>query len=89
MKTQEELNRLKNEYEALIIKFQQLTEDELIQVAGGTAAMYKEVRCPKCTHLFSKTKITGKPIFVRSSQEFCPDCNMTVMTVVENVLYEE
>ena len=34
-KTQEELNQLKNEYESLANKLQELTEDELMQVTGG------------------------------------------------------
>ena len=34
-KTQEELNQLKNEYESLANKLQELTEDELKQVTGG------------------------------------------------------
>ena len=34
-KTQEELNALKQEYETVINKLQELTEDELSQVAGG------------------------------------------------------
>ena len=34
-KTNEELNELKQEYESLATKLQELTEDELKQVAGG------------------------------------------------------
>ena len=34
-KTQEELNQLKNEYESLTNKLKELTEEELIIVAGG------------------------------------------------------
>ena len=34
-KTQEELIQLKQDYEALTTKFQELTEDELKQIAGG------------------------------------------------------
>lgn len=34
-KTNEELNKLKNEYETLNTKLQELTEDELKQVTGG------------------------------------------------------
>ena len=34
-KTKEELNALKNEYEALNNKLQELTEDELMLVTGG------------------------------------------------------
>ena len=40
-KTQEELNELKNEYETLNNKLQELTEDELMQVAGGDANTIK------------------------------------------------
>ena len=36
-KTQEELNQLKQEYESLATKLQELTEDELKQVTGGVA----------------------------------------------------
>ena len=36
MKTKEELNQLKQEYESLATKLQELTEDELKQVTGGT-----------------------------------------------------
>lgn len=36
-KTQEELNVLKKEYETLTTKLQELTEDELKLVTGGTA----------------------------------------------------
>ena len=35
MKTQEELNELKNEYESLSTKLKELNEDELKQVIGG------------------------------------------------------
>ena len=35
MKTQEELNQLKHEYEALTKKIQELSEDEFIKVTGG------------------------------------------------------
>ena len=35
MKTQEELNELKAEYEAITNKLKELTEDELLQVTGG------------------------------------------------------
>ena len=34
-KTQEKLNQLKQEYESLATKFQELTDDELMQVTGG------------------------------------------------------
>ena len=35
MKTKEELNQLKTEYETLTTKLKELTEDELRQVTGG------------------------------------------------------
>ena len=35
MKTREELNAIKTEYEALSMKLKELTEDELLQVCGG------------------------------------------------------
>ena len=35
MKTKEELTQLKQEYESLATKLQELTEDELKKVAGG------------------------------------------------------
>ena len=35
MKTKEEFNQLKNEYESLANKLQELTEDELGYVTGG------------------------------------------------------
>ena len=35
MKTKEELNELKNEYETLTTKLQELSEDELDEVTGG------------------------------------------------------
>ena len=34
-KTKEELNTLKEEYEALSVKLKELTDDELMQVTGG------------------------------------------------------
>ena len=43
-KTQEELNELKNEYETLNKKLKELTEDELLQVTGGTIPAMEEVR---------------------------------------------
>lgn len=36
MKTKEELNAIKEEVEAVSKKLQELTEDELAEVAGGT-----------------------------------------------------
>ena len=41
MKTQEELNTLKQEYETLNSKLKELTDDELTQVAGGDANTIK------------------------------------------------
>lgn len=46
MKTKEELNQLKTEYEALNTKLQELTEDELKQVTGG-AALEQDNTTPK------------------------------------------
>ena len=46
MKTKEELNQLKTEYEALNTKLQELTEDELKQVTGGTGLPGLEVISP-------------------------------------------
>ena len=40
MKTQEELNALKNEVEALNDKLSTLSEEELTQVTGGRIATY-------------------------------------------------
>lgn len=39
MKTQEELNQLKQEYESLTAKLSELSEDELNQVTGGGLCM--------------------------------------------------
>ena len=36
MKTKEELNALREEVEALNIKLAELSEDELLQISGGT-----------------------------------------------------
>ena len=35
LKTKEELNELKQEYDSLVNKLKELTEDELLQVTGG------------------------------------------------------
>ena len=40
MKTKEELNTLKEEYETLNSKLRELTEEELRQVTGGTQDPY-------------------------------------------------
>ena len=37
MKTKEEINQLKTEYETLTTKFQELTEDELKFITGGNS----------------------------------------------------
>ena len=42
-KTKEELQALKDEYKTLTVKLQELTEDELKQVVGGT----QENTCPR------------------------------------------
>ena len=61
MKTKEELNALKAEFEALNRKLAELTEDELEQVTGGGAGL----RCPSC----------GSTQIVRSSAGYkCLDC---------------
>ena len=48
-KTKEELNELKNEYETLTVKLQELSEDELSIVTGGNNLFvpgYKGLACP-------------------------------------------
>ena len=42
-KTFNRLNQLKNEYETLNKKLKELTEDELLQVTGGTIPAMEEV----------------------------------------------
>lgn len=44
-KTQEELNQLKNEYEAVKRKLKELSEDELGYVTGGAVNLYDSL-CP-------------------------------------------
>ena len=54
-KTQEELNELKQEYESLVTKLKELTEDELGIVTGGSEGTCK----PLCTWV--SEEINGKP----------------------------
>ena len=63
-KTQEELNELKNEYETLNNKLQELTEDELMQVTGGVFALEGKVAEVK-NFLENGTPGAGAEIHVR------------------------
>ena len=47
MKTKEELNKLKDEFEALNKKLAELTEDELEQVSGGKDYGFQSPTDPK------------------------------------------
>ncbi len=58
MKTNEELNALKEEVETVSMKLQELTEEELVQVAGGLRKLCgdddckncHDTTCPRCGH---------------------------------------
>ena len=62
MKTKEELNKLKIEYESLSRKLAELTDDELEQVTGGGTVVFGENRGP-CR---IQPEDGGKDIFARS-----------------------
>ena len=65
MKTQEELQELKQEYEALTAKLKELTEDELNMVTGGfigTAYLCDIAGCKLNPDTCSAKKVAG----------FCP-----------------
>ena len=62
MKTKEELNQLKNEYESLANKLQELTEDELGYVTGGNFGMvtyHCDFECNLNPDTCSTKKTTG------------------------------
>ena len=46
MKSKEELNALKEEVETVSRKLHELTDEELVQVSGGTGSM--NFPCPQC-----------------------------------------
>ena len=48
MKTKEELNALKNEFDANNQKYSELTESELMQVTGGESSYDKVTQCLTC-----------------------------------------
>ena len=65
MKTKEELNKLKEEVEAVNEKLQELTPEELEQVNGGAKWAYTVGTIPigtKIRHLASDTRPSGAPV---------------------------
>ena len=75
MKTQEELNELKQEYESLTTKLKELTEDELIAVTGGSYSpptpKLLEMYCVNCgdvIYTFPDNQVPRRP-------EVCTKCS--------------
>lgn len=73
MKTPEELNALKKEFESLNRKLAELTEEELRQVTGGVSASLNEtndywdrVWCDRCL------------TFVMPKDGACPNCGQVI-----------
>lgn len=60
MKTKEELNALRDEVETIIKKCAELTEDELVQVTGGTSN-------PPCGLPFCQYSSRESCMYLRSS----------------------
>ena len=72
-KTQEELNALKEEVEALNKKLHELTEEELKQVSGGVSiGKMKKIYCVECGYVectFPEGMVIGG-----MPDERCPQC---------------
>ena len=72
MKTKEELNVLKEEVEALNKKLQELTEEELKQVSGGSSMKMKKLYCVECGYV--KCTFPEGTTLLFGSDEMCPQC---------------
>lgn len=62
-KTQEELNTLKQEYESLTNKLKELTEEELIQVVGGSISNFSTMWVTKAEYEESGATIVHRKCF--------------------------
>ena len=72
MKTNEELNALKEESEALNTKLAELTEEEMEQVTGGEEYTIHTAVCRNCGIEFTyKTYIQGP---FTNEPKYCHDC---------------
>ena len=57
MKTKEELNDLRNEVEALNMKLAELTDEEMMQVTGGTIPSDSYQYLPDYPHLKNQQRL--------------------------------
>ena len=73
-KTQEELNELKNEYELVTNKLQDLTEEEIKLVTGGRIDFYLT---------YFVTGPCGFQAEIRKNSNKCTECNICSHTNVE------
>ena len=73
-KTQEELNDLKNEYESVANKLQDLTEEELKLVTGGGINFY-------LTYFI--TGPCGYTKVIKQNSNLCTECNICSYTNVK------
>ena len=75
MKTQEELNLLKEEVEALNKKLHELTKEELKQVSGGlgtSSGRKKKYYCGECGYV--ECTFTEGTMLTQCIDEKCPQC---------------
>ena len=75
MKTKEELNKLKEEFETLNKKLAELTEEELKQVSGGLGpsnGKKQKLYCVECGYV-QCTFLEGMTLSFGSVEE-CPQC---------------
>lgn len=83
MKTPEELNALKEEVETVNKKLAELTEEELTQVAGGTANQGEILPCKYCPEWTFQTWIGVDAGWDRDGNKhmcdlwLCEKCNCT------------
>lgn len=80
MKTKEELNALRNEVEAMNEKLRGLTEEELIEVAGGRKYEDQEVQEDIRLWPFGNLDLNGHVMPVGTVHRFniCDTCGVTV-----------
>ena len=74
-KTQEELNKLKDEFEVLNKKLAELTDEELKQVSGGLGPSFKKMKklyCVECGYV-ECTFLEGTTLAF-ASDVWCPQC---------------
>ena len=78
MKTQEELQKLTKEMKSLNTKLEELTEDELEQVIGGSHKDGKGGKRPKFKKPCPHCNQSGAPSVLKADGWYCPVCKQKI-----------